>query len=695
MGVEKKTSLRQTASPAIDAIADVDEAARKIASLRKEIAYHNRRYHQMDDPEISDAEFDQLMADLLALELKFPEMDNSQSPSQTVGSAPLASFGQVRHLNPMLSLSNAFSEEEVRAFDQRVREKLQLQEIEYAVEPKFDGLAVSLLYEKGILVRAATRGDGYTGEDVTPNIRKVASVPQLLPGEAGDQTLEIRGEVIMFKEDFALLNRFQREKGEKEFVNPRNAAAGSLRQLDAEVTARRRLSFFAYALSSGTNQGETGRLSTLKTQSEIMDALASWFIPVAREREVVQGVAGLLAYFARLELIRSGLPFDIDGVVYKVNRLEDQERLGFVSRAPRFAIAHKFAAEEATTEIIDIEVSVGRTGALTPVARLRPVFVGGVTVSNATLHNEDEILNKDIRVGDTVVVRRAGDVIPEVVRVILEKRPAAAAPFTMPAKCPVCNSDVVRLVNESAHRCIGIACPAQIKEHIKHFVSRGAMDIEGLGDKIVKQLLSNGLISDPADIYGLTKEQLLSLERMGSKSADNLLSAIKLSQSPTIDKFIFALGIRHVGEHIAKILADRFGNIEDLVSATETDLLAVRDIGPEVAASIIKFCHEPANLKVLDKLREADVRPQAVAVLAKAPLAGKSFVFTGTMSRISRNDAKNIVLSLGGVVNSSLTKTTDYLVAAEAPGSKLNKAREAGVAIIDEDEFFKLIGEGR
>lgn len=671
---------------------DKDEAAQKIASLRRDIAYHNRRYHELDDPEISDAEFDQFMVDLLTLEQKFPELAAAHSPTRTVGSAPLPAFGHVSHLTPMLSLSNAFSAAEVRAFDQRVREKLQQEEVEYAVEPKFDGLAISLLYEKGGLVRAATRGDGYTGEDVTPNIRKVPSIPQLLPGEAGDQALEIRGEIIMFKEDFAYLNHQQQEKGEKEFVNPRNAAAGSLRQLDPEVTAKRRLSFFAYGLSPGTSQAEAGRLSALKSQSEVMDAMATWSIPVSKERKVVQGVAGLLAYYTRLESIRPNLPFDIDGVVYKVNNLEDQERLGFVSRAPRFAIAHKFAAEEATTEVIDIEVSVGRTGALTPVARLRPVFVGGVTVSNATLHNEDEILSKDVRIGDTVVVRRAGDVIPEVVRVIFEKRPAAAMPFAMPVKCPACGSDVVRLVNESAHRCIGIACPAQIKEHIKHFVSRGAMDIEGMGDKLVQQLLETSQIIDPADIYNLTKEKLLTLDRMGNKSADNLLSAIRHSQTPTLDKFIFALGIRHVGEHTAKVLVERFVNISELISATEDALLSIRDIGPEVAGSIIKFFQEPANIKVLAKLHEAGVRPQEVAVPKKAPLAGKSFVFTGTMGKMSRNDAKKIVQSLGGIVTTSVTKTTDYLVAGESPGSKLDKARESGVAIIDEDNFCKLIG---
>ncbi len=669
-----------------------DEAEKKIASLRRDIAYHNQRYHQLDDPEIADAEFDGLMVELLALEQQFPDIDAALSPTRMVGSAPLDAFSQIRHLSPMLSLNNAFSEAEVTAFDLRVREKLQREEIEYTAEPKFDGLAVSLLYENSLLVRAATRGDGYTGEDVTPNIRKISSIPERLAADAGDQTLEIRGEVIMFKEDFADLNRRQREKGEKEFANPRNAAAGSLRQLDAGITAQRKLSFFAYGLSAGASGEENRRLVAIKSHSEIMAAMAAWSIPVSKERQVVKGAAGLLAYYTYLESIRPALPFDIDGVVYKVDLLEYQERLGFVSRAPRFAIAHKFAAEEATTEIYDIRVQVGRTGALTPVARLRPVFVGGVTVSNATLHNEDEIFNKDVRIGDTVIVRRAGDVIPEVVQVVLDKRPATAAPFVMPAKCPVCGSDVVRLENESARRCIGIACPAQIKEHIKHFVSRGAMDIEGMGDKLVQQLLENELIIDPADIYTLTREKLLTLDRMGDKSADNLISAIKRSQTPTLEKFIFALGIRHTGEHIAKVLAERFGNISELIAATEEVLLGIRDIGPEVAASIIKFFQEPANIKVLTKLHEAGVRAQEAVALQKAPLAGKSFVFTGTMSRMSRQEAKKIVQSQGGLVTASLTKTTDYLVAGESPGSKFDKARQAGVNIIDEENFAKLIG---
>jgi DNA ligase (NAD+) len=670
---------------------DRDEAEKKIASLRRDIAYHNQRYHQLDDPEIADAEFDRLMVELLALEQQFPGIDAALSPSRMVGSAPLDAFSQVRHLTPMLSLNNAFSEAEVRAFDQRVRDKLEQEEIEYNAEPKFDGLAISLLYAKGLLVRAATRGDGYTGEDVTPNIRKISSIPERLAADAGEQTLEIRGEVIMFKEDFADLNRRQRETGEKEFANPRNAAAGSLRQLDAEITAQRRLSFFAYGLSAGTSGEENRRLIAMKSHSEIMAAMAAWFIPVSKEHEIVKGVAGLLAYYARLESKRPALPFDIDGVVYKVNLLEYQERLGFVSRAPRFAIAHKFAAEEATTEIDDIQVQVGRTGALTPVARLRPVFVGGVTVSNATLHNEDEIFNKDVRIGDTVIVRRAGDVIPEVVRVVIDKRPVDAVPFVMPTKCPVCGSDVVRLENESARRCIGIACPAQIKEHIKHFVSRGAMDIEGLGDKLVQQLLENALIINPADIFTLTREKLLTLDRMGDKSADNLISAIKRSQTPTLGKFIFALGIRHTGEHIAKVLAERFGNISELIAATEEVLLGIRDIGPEVAASIIKFFQEPANLNVLAKLHEAGVRAQEVVALQKAPLAGKSFVFTGTMSRMSRPEAKKSVQSLGGLVTTSITKTTDYLVVGESPGSKLDKARQTGIAVIDEENFTKLI----
>ena len=671
-----------------------DATLKKIASLRALIAYHNRRYHQLDDPEISDAEYDGLMRDLIEQERQFPDIDASLSPTRQVGSAPLAEFLQVKHANPMLSLNNAFSEEEVLAFDQRVREKLREGEIEYAVEPKFDGLALSLTYERGILTRAATRGDGYTGEDVTANILAIHSVPRRLNASPQEFPLEIRGEVFMLKNDFAELNRLQEEKGEKGFANPRNAAAGSLRQLDSAVTAKRNLSFFAYGLALPDAREHKAPLISLKRHSEIMDILSAWSMPVCDERRTVKGVTGLLSYFAEMQAKRHSLPYEIDGVVYKVNLLEHQKSLGFVSRAPRFAVAHKFPAEEATTEIFAIDVQMGRTGVLTPVARLKPVFVGGVTVTNATLHNADEIRSKDIRIGDTVVVRRAGDVIPEVVRALAEKRPSGAREFIMPEKCPVCGSDVVRLAGESAHRCIGLACPAQIREHIKHFVSRGAMDIEGLGDKLAAQLLETGLINDPADIYLLSKEKLLTLDRMADKSASNLLDSIERSKNPPLEKFIFALGIRHVGEQTARVLAAKFNHISSLIEATEDELLAIRDIGPEVAGSIVKFFRAPANIRVLEKLQGAGVRPQrTTAARQETPLTGKSFLFTGTLSGMSRIEAKEIVESLGGAVTSSLTKTTDYLVAGESPGSKLRKAQAAGIAVLDEDEFYKLTGK--
>ncbi|HLA04758.1 MAG TPA: NAD-dependent DNA ligase LigA, partial [Syntrophales bacterium] len=603
----------------------------KIASLRSLIDYHNRRYHQLDDPEITDAEYDRMMADLIELERLYPDIDSSDSPSRRVGSAPLSGFVPVKHINPMLSLNNAFSGDTVRSFDQKVRERLQVEEIEYAVEPKLDGLAISLLYVRGVLSRAATRGDGYAGEDVTANVRTIHSIPHRLDNSASDFPLEIRGEVIMLKNAFEDLNRVQREKGRKEFANPRNAAAGSLRQLDAVVTAERRLSFFAYSLILPAEQEliNSAMLNSIKRHSEIMDMLYSWSIPLCSERAIVKGVEELLSYYAVIEAKRHSLPYEIDGVVYKVNLLEFQERLGFISRAPRFALAHKFPAEEAASEIYAIEVQVGRTGVLTPVARLKPVSVGGVTITNATLHNEDEIINKDIRVGDTVVVHRAGDVIPEIVRVDYDKRSPDAQTFVMPEKCPACGSDAVRLPGEAARRCIGLACPAQARERIKHFASRSAMDIEGLGDRIVAQLLEGGLISDPADLYYLSKEKLLTLDRMADKSASNLLAAIERSKTPSLEKLIFALGIRHVGERIAKVLAERLFSLPALMETGEEELLAVPDIGPEVAGSIIKFFHEPANIRVLEKLKEAGIKPQEASEQREYPLKGKSFVFTG------------------------------------------------------------------
>jgi len=666
---------------------------KRIQELRELIEYHNRLYYQRDAPEISDAEYDKLMAELIELERRYPEIDVTDSPTQRVGAPPVPEFAQVRHLRPMLSLNNAFNDQEVRAFDQRIREKLKITEVEYEAEPKFDGLAVSLLYENGILTRAATRGDGYVGEDVTNNIRTIRTIPLKLPKVTFTFPIEVRGEVIMFKKDFEELNRRQRELGEKEFANPRNAAAGSLRQLDSSITAKRRLNFFAYDLNWPPDQEiiNPHTDAPLVTQSEIMDLLDLWSIPVCHERAVLKGVEALLNFFTAIDKKRHHLPYEIDGVVYKVNNLAYQERLGYVSRAPRFALAHKFAAEEAQTEVLGIDVQVGRTGILTPVARLKPVFVGGVTITNATLHNEDEIKNKDIRIGDTVFVRRAGDVIPEVVRVDFSKRPPSARIFTMPTKCPSCGADVVRLPGEAAHRCMGIACPAQIKERIKHFVSRSAMDIEGLGEKIITQLLERGLIKDPADLYYLTKEQILSLERMAEKSATNLLAAIEASKKPPLDKFIFALGIRHVGEHTARQLAEHFGDILHLSKATKEELLSLRDIGEEIAESIIQFFQESANISVLQKLAQAGVTPKKEKEEKKTEFTGKIFVFTGTLKKMTRDKAKELVLSLGGKVSSSLTKETNYLVVGTDPGSKLDKAEALGITIMSEEDFYRLM----
>lgn len=676
------------------------QAAARAAFLRAELERHNHAYYVLDAPTIPDAEYDQLLRELQALEGEHPDLLTPDSPTQRVGAPPLKAFPAHAHGVPMRSLNNAFESTEVEAFDQRVRDGLEtIAAVDYAVEPKFDGLAISLTYENGVFVCGATRGDGSTGEAVTPNLRTLRGIPLRLQGDGWPARMEVRGEVLMFKADFAKLNLRQRERGEKEFANPRNAAAGSLRQLDSKITASRPLSFFAYGVGLGADQ------IAVTTQGELMDCLATWGFPVASEKRVVQGARGLLDYFAEMGGKRPTLPYDIDGVVYKVNRLDWQVMLGFVSRAPRFAIAHKFPAEEATTEVLGIDVQVGRTGAITPVARLKPVFVGGVTVTNATLHNEDEVRRKDVRIGDTVIVRRAGDVIPEVVAIVPEKRPMRDlfggeplhAPFLMPEACPECGSAIVKGEDEAVARCTGgLYCPAQRKQALLHFAARRAMDIEGLGDKLVDQLVEAGWVHTPADLYTLSLETLAELERMGEKSAQNLIAAIEKSRQTTLGRFIFGLGIRNVGEATARDLARHFGNLDALMAADEAALLAVNDVGPVVAASIARFFAESHNREIITRLCAAGVHwPDAEPLAAGAqPLAGKTLVLTGTLPTLKRDDAKAMIEAAGGKVAGSVSKKTDYVVAGEEAGSKLEKAIELGVAVVDEAQLKRMLEEG-
>ncbi|MGQ9685552.1 MAG: NAD-dependent DNA ligase LigA [Thiobacillaceae bacterium] len=671
-----------------------EEAERRLAALRAEIEYHNYRYYVLDDPVIPDAEYDRLMRELLELEAAWPELVTPDSPSQRVGAKPLKEFREVQHAVPMLSLNNAFTDADVLAFDRRVREGLGRPQamIEYAAEPKFDGLAVALHYAHGRLVQGATRGDGYSGEDVTANLRTVHSIPLALPASGPPAWLEVRGEVLMLKRDFLRLNEEARAHGGKVFANPRNAAAGSLRQLDPGITARRRLTFFAY----GIGRVEGVRLPP--THAEIMNWLGQLRFPVAAERKIVEGVEGLLSYYRELGARRHDLPYEIDGAVYKVNALADQERLGFVARAPRFAIAHKYPAQEELTVVEAIEVNVGRTGALTPVARLKPVFVGGVTVSNATLHNQDEIDRKDVRVGDTVIVRRAGEVIPEVVGVVLERRPKPEPPrFNILEHypvCPVCGSKVVRAEGEAVVRCTGgLYCPAQRKQALLHFASRRAMDIEGLGEKLVDQLVDRGLVNTAADLYRLDHATLAGLERMAEKSASNLIKAIERSKQTTLTRFIYALGIPNVGEATARDLARHFGSLDALLAADVEALKRVPDVGPVVAQAIVDFLSETHNRQVIAALRAAGVNwPEAAeAQPVQGRLAGKTFVLTGTLPNLTRDRATQLIEAAGGKVSGSVSKRTDYVVAGSDPGSKLDKAQALGVTILDEAGLMRLL----
>lgn len=663
------------------------DALERIRQLRHLLEYHNHRYYVLDDPEVSDAEYDRLFRELQMLETARPELLTADSPTQRVGGKALIEFVEVRHDHPMLSLNNAFDDGDVEAFDRRVREALGVDLVEYAVDPKFDGLAVSLRYEAGLLVRGATRGDGQAGEDVTANLKTVRSIPLRLLGAVFPPVLEIRGEVLMMRRDFENLNQAQMDAGAKLFANPRNAAAGSLRQLDPSVTAGRHLTFFAYSLA------DTSQAAGCENHSQVIDYIEKLGLKVSRERDVVAGVPGLLSYFSGMQARRNGLPYDIDGVVYKVNRLRDQARLGFVSRAPRFAVAHKFPAEEASSTVVAIDVQVGRTGALTPVARLAPVLVGGVTVTNATLHNEDEVRRKDVHIGDEVVVRRAGDVIPEVVRVLRQGARGLESRFVMPVSCPVCGSAVIRLEDEAVARCSGgLFCQAQRKQSILHFASRRAMNIEGLGERIVDQLVEEGLVRTPADLYGLDTERLAALDRMGEKSAANLVKAIRGSRCTTLARLIFAMGIRHVGESTAKDLASTFLSMDALKSASMDELLRVPDVGPVVAQSVDAFFAEPHNVSVIEGLFAAGVECQPIVPqTGVGTLTGKRFVLTGVLPELSREAAKQLIEAAGGKVLNSVSAKTDYLVAGEEAGSKLEKARSLGIKVIDQDGLQALL----
>ncbi|MFK5970252.1 MAG: NAD-dependent DNA ligase LigA [Candidatus Marithrix sp.] len=658
---------------------------KKIQQLRININEHNYHYYVLDDPKIPDNEYDCLIRELQELELNHPELITTDSPTQRIGAEPLSIFTEIIHTVPMLSLNNAFAEQEVHDFAKRLQENLPTEIMEYIAEPKLDGLAISLRYENGILVTGATRGNGYQGENVTQNVKTIKNIPLCLRGKY-PKVLEVRGEVFMPKAGFIKLNKQQEAKGEKLFANPRNAAAGSLRQLDANVTATRPLTFYSYAI--GTVNG----INLPNTHSEILQQLQQWGLPVAKQNQVVTGVNECLQYYQQILSQRDALPFEIDGVVYKINNIEQQEILGFISKAPRWAIAHKFPAQEALTKLLDIEVQVGRTGAITPVAKLEPVNVGGVTVSHATLHNQDEIDRKDIRANDTVIVRRAGDVIPEVVKVLIEKRPSDSKPFILPDKCPACGSEVIRVKDEAVARCTGgLVCPAQRQQALQHFVSRQAMDIDGLGKQLIVQLVTNNLINNPADIYYLTHKQLAGLERMGDKSADNIMFAIEKSKNTTFTRFLYALGIREVGESTANILADQFTSLDKLIQATEDELQQIMDIGPVAAKNIINFFQQANNIEVIKRLQTAGLNWPVSILKNEQVLAGKIFVLTGTLLQMSRNEAKSNLQKLGAKVSSNISKKTDYLVAGEKAGSKLEKAKNLGIKILEEADFINIL----
>lgn len=664
---------------------------KEVEKLREQIDEHNYRYYVLDDPKISDVEYDRLFQHLKKVEDQHPELITPDSPTQRVGAAPLREFAQVQHKIAMLSLENAFTNENMTAFDQRIRERLGARtdiksDIEYCCEPKLDGIAMSIRYKNGLLIQAATRGDGETGEDVTANIKTIKMIPLRLRGNDFPRIFDVRGEIFMSKKGFEQLNKQAEKKGGKTFANPRNAAAGSVRQLDPRITASRPLELYCYGI------GVVEDYDLPEKQNEILECLNKWGLRVSPLIKVVHGVDGCLDYYKRMAAERNKLPFEIDGVVYKVNNIAEQKKLGFVTRAPRWAIAHKFPAEEVRTKLESVEFQVGRTGALTPVARLKPVHVHGVTVSNATLHNMDEINHKDIQVGDTVIVRRAGDVIPEVVGVDKAHRHKDAKKIVLPKHCPVCQSAIEQVEGQAVARCTGgLICPAQRKETIKHFASRRAMDIEGLGDKLVEQLIDTKLISSVADIYELTQDQLENLERMGKKSAQNLLEQIEKSKNTTFARFLYALGIREVGEATAKALAMHYRNFHALQSASEESLQSVPDIGPVVAAHIAHFFHEPHNRNIINKLIKAGVHWQEVQENKHLPLMGKTFVLTGTLSDMPRDEAKERLEKLGAKVTGTVSSKTSFVVVGADPGSKYDKAKELGVPILEDKEFHGFL----
>ena len=666
---------------------DQTSAQQRIEELRNKLHHHNYRYYVLDDPEISDAEYDRLLRELQELENQHPGLVTPDSPTQRVGAAPLAAFETVTHTVPMLSLDNAMDEAEIRGFDERVKRGLQTSDVEYICEPKLDGLAIELVYENGVFVLAATRGDGISGEDVTQNVRTIKSIPLRLRSDAEvpPERLELRGEVILNIASFERLNAQRERDGDSLFANPRNAAAGSVRQLDSTITASRPLDIYCYALGQVIG-------AEFASQDELLRRLKNWGLKVNTLIKTCKNIEEVIAYYQGMEAKREELPYEIDGVVVKVNSFELQERLGIRTRSPRWAIAYKFAAKQEITQILDIIAQVGRTGALTPVAKMAPVRVGGVEVRRATLHNQDEIDRKDIRIGDWVVIQRAGDVIPEVVKVIDSKRSGEEQKYKLPETCPSCGGPVVRLESEAVHRCQNLACPAQIKEHIFHFASRRAMDIDGLGEKIIDQLVEKRLVKDVADLYYLTKDQLSGLERMADKSGQNVIDAIRESRERGLERLLFALGIRFVGEHVARVLVNAFSSIEKLKKATVLELMTVHEIGPQVASSVFYFFMQDENIRTLERLKNAGVSFEPMELPRSDVFAGKTFVFTGTLLFFTRNEAQEIVESLGGRAASSVSKNTDYVVVGANPGSKAEKARQLGVSMISEEEFKVMAG---
>ena len=676
-------------------MADLVAARQQVARLVSEISQHDYQYYVLDAPSVTDSEYDGLYRQLLDLESQFPQLITADSPTQRVGGSVVGAFESVTHRQAMLSLNNAFGDDELLAFDKRIRDGLGVDSVEYAVEPKFDGLAITLTYENGLFIQGATRGDGYTGENVTHNLRTIRAIPIKLNTSNPPKLLEVRGEVLMLKRDFEKLNANQQKLGAKLFANPRNAAAGSLRQLDPNITATRPLHFFAYGLGELITSEAIG-VPSLKSHAEAMDYLAELRFPVSDLRAVKQGAEGLRDYYQQIGAKRASLPFDIDGVVYKVNQFSLQSELGFVSRAPRWAIAHKYPAEEATTVVEDITVQVGRTGAITPVARLKSVFVGGVNVTNATLHNEDELRRKDIHIGDTVIVRRAGDVIPEVVSVVLENRPVNARQFVMPTVCPECDSHIIRLADEAVARCTGgLICPAQRKQAITHFASRKALDIEGMGEKLADLLVEANLVKSLDDIYKLDVATLANLERMAQKSAQNVVDALSKSKKTTLARFIYGLGIRNVGEATAKDLAAHFGSLQALLDAPLEALLQVNDVGPIVAESILQFFDEPHNRQVIKSMQNFGVHWTETAgkQLASGVLLGKVLVLTGTLPNLSRDAAQALIEAAGGRLSGSVSKKTDYVVAGADAGSKLEKAQELDVPVLNEADLMALLAQ--